>query len=204
MRIRPVLVALSAGVLLTACGAGCVVSDVSVGPQCRTYMSKNVALVDVSPLPEDRQFNGLVMRKDTTNGPEATAALERALMNLFIYKFKDRGRLDEILNELDLQRTDLVDSRTAVRVGKLAGLDGIAILRTQGEFKLVLGVFMYVKKTLTVRLIDVETSDVVWSGHATLTDAGIFPLPPSSTLFTSAEKRMARSFRDELRRKALW
>ena len=196
-------VALVISVISSVLVSGCTTAEMSLSQRAHIFKNKRIALIDTSPPPEDVSFDGLTLTWDTTDGEKMTSALERALMRLPLYKIQDRSRLKQVLDELDLQRTSLFDRNTAVKVGKMAGLDGIITVQPRGYFKLVLGVFMYIDKRVTVRLIDVETGAVVWSGEANFTDMCLI-LPPASVLYTSAETRMAKSIKDELRKELMW
>ncbi len=64
----------------------------------------------------------------------------------------ERGRINEILGELDLQKTDKVDQSTAVQVGKLLGVERIVI----GSYFELMGQFQ-----LMGRVVEVETGVIV-------------------------------------------
>jgi len=64
----------------------------------------------------------------------------------------ERGRINEILGELDLQTTDKVDQSTAVALGKLLGVERIVI----GSYFELMGQFQ-----LMGRVVEVETGVIV-------------------------------------------
>jgi TolB-like protein len=64
----------------------------------------------------------------------------------------ERGRINEILGELDLQKTDKVDQSTAVQLGRLLGVERIVI----GSYFELMGQFQ-----LMGRVVDVETGVIV-------------------------------------------
>lgn len=64
----------------------------------------------------------------------------------------ERGRINEILGEMDLQKTDKVDQTTAVAVGKLLGVERIVI----GSYFELMGQFQ-----LMGRVVEVETGVIV-------------------------------------------
>ena len=178
--------------------AGCATCDLRVAPLARSYRNKNVAVINLGRTKADEvKFDGWSVTWDTSNTGEMTDCTERAMMDSTIYKVMDRTKLERILTEQDLQKSSLVDPETAARAGKLAGLDSIVLVRPKGYCKLIL-VFLYVSKTAQVRMIDVGTATVVWSGEVNFTDSGIIPIMPPSLIFTSAENRMADKLRDEL------
>ena len=199
MRRKSISRVLLAGVMLAAFGSGCVSVDFSGSSRVRKYRRKNIAVVNTAPRAKPVEFDGLSVTWDTTRGEEMTEAVERTLIRLGTYNVKDRSQLEKVLNELDLQRTDLVDPDTAVKAGKMAGLDGIVIVSTRDcYFKLIALLFMYTEKQATFRLIDVQTTDVIWAARASMADGSLL-LPPATTLFTSGETKIARRLGEELR-----
>lgn len=64
----------------------------------------------------------------------------------------ERGRLNDILGELDLQKTDKVDQNTAVQLGKLLGVERVVV----GSYFELMGQFQ-----LMGRVIEVETGVIV-------------------------------------------
>ncbi len=64
----------------------------------------------------------------------------------------ERGRINEILGELDLQKTDKVDQSTAVQVGKLLGVERVVI----GSYFELMGQFQ-----LIGRVVEVETGIIL-------------------------------------------
>ena len=104
--------------------------------------------------------------------------------NLFasaLFKYKtirviERERLEEVSKELGLGASGLVDEDLASKIGKVAGckyllLGAITNLanskETQGLIGIAASTKYKVKAELNVRVIDVETSAVVYAGEAT-------------------------------------
>jgi hypothetical protein len=54
-----------------------------------------------------------------------TSEVELAVMHMPRFTLVDRSRLDDILNELGFQISDLVDKKTAKQIGKIKGLDAM-------------------------------------------------------------------------------
>jgi len=179
---------------------GCASSDVRVSTMGRSYRAKNIAVINLAGPEDQTVWDGLAVTWDTSKSEEMTQAIERALMDSSLYSVMDRGKLERIIAEQDLHKSTLVDPKTAAKAGKLAGLNGIVLVRPEGYCKAVLYIFFYVSKTTMVRMIDVETASVVWSGEVTFTDFGVVPFLPASMLFTPAEPRMARDLKHELRK----
>ncbi len=64
----------------------------------------------------------------------------------------ERGRINDLLGELDLQKTDKVDANTAVEMGKLLGVERVIV----GSYFELMGQFQ-----LMGRVIEVETGVIV-------------------------------------------
>ncbi len=64
----------------------------------------------------------------------------------------ERGRINDLLGELDLQKTDKVDQSTAVQMGKLLGVERIVL----GSYFELMGQFQ-----LMGRVVDVETGQIL-------------------------------------------
>jgi hypothetical protein len=80
------------------------------------------------------------------------AALLTALVKQGRFQVIERERLDAVLQEQQLSQTALTDPTTAVRIGRLAGAEGI-IVGTVTETQKALGV--------SIRFVDVETSVIL-------------------------------------------
>ncbi len=74
------------------------------------------------------------------------------LVNLRRFKVMERAALEKVLKEQKLQTSGIVDEKTAVNVGKIAGADAIVI----GDVTIVGGV-----AKVSARVIDTETSETI-------------------------------------------
>jgi TolB-like protein len=81
-----------------------------------------------------------------------TDKLVTQLVNLRRFKVMERAALEKVLKEQKLQTSGVVDEKTAVNVGKIAGADAIII----GDIN-VIGGFAKV----SARVIDTETSETI-------------------------------------------
>ena len=204
MKIRILSASWCLSILAAALAAGCTPAVVAVSPVSAEYRNKTVAVIDVSRPAQKVRFSGLSATWDTTEAEGMSRALERSLIDMAVYKMQDRSRLSKVVEEMDLQSTALVDTDTAVRAGKLAGLEGIVLVQTRGEFSLYFGVFMDMEKVAIARLIDVESGSIVWSAEGRLRDMSLV-LPPWSAIGESPEERIARALSRELCHKLqLW
>jgi len=74
------------------------------------------------------------------------------LVNLRRFKVIERGAMDKIIYEQKLGISGLVDEKTAIEMGKIAGADAIVL----GSCNLIQGFV-----TIKARLIDIETSETI-------------------------------------------
>lgn len=81
-----------------------------------------------------------------------TDKLVTQLVNLRRFKVMERTALEKVLKEQKLQVSGIVDEKTAVNVGKIAGADAIVI----GDVNVVGGV-----AKVSARVIDTETSETI-------------------------------------------
>jgi TolB-like protein len=90
-------------------------------------------------------------------GEAATDRMVTQLVELRRFKVIERAKLDEVLQEQRLQVSGVVDDRTAVDVGRVAGADAI-----------VLGTVSFIGSTTTVsaRVIDTQSGEVLVARNA--------------------------------------
>lgn len=90
------------------------------------------------------------------------------------YRLVERGKLRTVLDEQNLQASDLIDPATAARVGKLVGAEAVfaGCVSEYDKDKTIVHVHVipivswrYTVGT-TVRLIDVETTDIIYAHSA--------------------------------------
>jgi len=125
---------------------------------------QRIAVLDFTDAPgADAGYSGTVV----------ASIVGQHVLGMDRWKLVERGRLDRILAEQDLQNSDITDPSTAVRIGRIAGADGIII----GEvaqyrigsipffFFFVLDQDLY-KVDCTFRLVSVETGEICLSAHA--------------------------------------
>lgn len=106
------------------------------------------------------------------SGRVVAGVVAKAALAVPGWQILERKRLDHILAEQDLQATNIVDTASAVRIGKIVGADGIVV----GEvaryrigsipflFLVTLDQDVY-KIEYGLRLVSVETSEVCLSAH---------------------------------------
>jgi hypothetical protein len=155
---------------------GCATADASFGLKHNHYRMKSIAVIDISELKENK-IKTIIVAGHIVGavGERCAELLESALMKLGIYDIKERNYLNKILDEQQLQLSDLVDLDTAVNVGRIAGLDGIVIMNTYASTLWVFPI-LYSSLDSHAKLIDVETGDIVWSVPAKYRMGTVIPL----------------------------
>jgi curli biogenesis system outer membrane secretion channel CsgG len=107
------------------------------------------------------------------------------------YRIVERSRLKSVMDEQDLQAADFADARTAAKVGRLLGADGV-ILGTVSQYDMdKTTVYVHIvpvvskdyKVGASVRMIDVTNGQVVYAHSA---------CGSSSRHFTEAGRQAAR------------
>lgn len=113
---------------------------------------------------EDRPRRVAVLYFENTGNPELEM-LKLGLAQMLIQDLTgtpgleviERGRINELLGELDLQKSDRVDQSKAVELGKLLGVERVVL----GSYFDLLGQFQ-----LMARVVDVETGVIVGASEA--------------------------------------
>lgn len=85
----------------------------------------------------------------------------------------EREKISRILDEQDFQRTGLVDPKTAIKIGKLLGADGV-VLGGVAQYRIgsIPFLFMFTfdqdvyKVDYSFRLVSVQTGEICISAHA--------------------------------------
>jgi outer membrane lipoprotein SlyB len=74
------------------------------------------------------------------------------------YRVVERKRIQQILAEQDLQASDRTSSSQAARIGRILNVQGVitASIPHWGD-----------RTTISAKMVDTETAEVVWSGEAT-------------------------------------
>jgi len=116
---------------------------------------------------------GYIWSSDSPSSQGATDLMVNALLSTNRFRVFERSKLDAILQEQDFQHfSGLVDQTTAVKLGKMIGVDAILtgsitnISFKKGEGISIGGVKIrksYVKVVMTIRIIDVTTGEILFS-----------------------------------------
>lgn len=116
---------------------------------------------------------GYIWRSDSPLSQGATDLMVNALLNTNRFRVFERAKLDAILQEQDFQHfSGLVDQTSAVKLGKMIGVDNILtgsitnISFKKGGGISIAGVKIrksYVKVVMTIRIIDVTTGEILFS-----------------------------------------
>jgi len=111
------------------------------------------------------------------SGKTVAGILSQKLMNLRDVTVVERERLHAIIMEQELQASDLADSATATRVGRLLGADtvtaGSVTQYDSSSVPIFLGLVTHYVEVYTVgvsiRFIRVDTGEVCFSAHCSQT-----------------------------------
>lgn len=116
---------------------------------------------------------GYIRRSDSPLSQGATDLMVNALLKTNRFRVFERTKLDDILQEQDFQHfSGLVDQTTAVKLGKMIGVDAILTGNiTNISFKKGVGFKIgplkvrksYAKVVMTIRIIDVTTGEILFS-----------------------------------------
>ncbi len=146
---------------------------------------------------------GYIWRSNSPLSQGATDLMVNALLKTNRFRVFERSKLDAILQEQDFQHfSGLVDQTTAVKLGKMIGVDAILTGSiTNISFKKSGGISIagvkirksYVKIVMTIRIIDVTTGEILYS---TVQEemayksgiSGVLPIPiPGGIRFSQEE-----------------
>ncbi|MBU4313839.1 MAG: hypothetical protein KJ821_03480 [Actinobacteria bacterium] len=116
---------------------------------------------------------GYIWRSDSPLAAGATDLMVNALLSTNRFRVFERSKLDAILQEQDFQHfSGLVDQATAVKLGKMIGVDAILTGSiTNISFKKAEGIKIgplkvgksSAKVVMTIRIIDVTTGEILFS-----------------------------------------
>jgi curli biogenesis system outer membrane secretion channel CsgG len=77
------------------------------------------------------------------------------------FQVVERSQIEAVLGEQTFQQTDSIDPLTRERLGRLLGLQGVFLGSITGESSST-----WVDSHLNIRLVSIETGDVVWAAEA--------------------------------------
>lgn len=116
---------------------------------------------------------GYIWRSDSPLSMGATDLMINALLETKLFRVFERSKLDLLLQEQNFQNfSGLVDQTTAVKLGKMIGVDAILtgsltniVFATGGRIKIgPLNIKKSsVKVVMTIRIIDVTTGEILYS-----------------------------------------
>ena len=146
---------------------------------------------------------GYIRRSDSPLSQGATDLMVNALLGSNRFRVFERAKLDAILQEQDFQHfSGLVEQTTAVKLGKMIGVDAILTGNiTNISFKKGIGFKIgplkvrksYAKVVMTIRIIDVTTGEILYSTvqeeEASKSGvSGVLPIPiPGGIRFSHEE-----------------
>jgi len=146
---------------------------------------------------------GYMWRSDSSLSQGATELMINALLETKHFRVFERAKLDLLLQEKNFEQfSGLVDPTTAVKLGRMIGVDAIVTgSLTNVAFKkggwIIIGRVKirksYVKAVMTIRMIDVQTGEILYSaskeGKASKSGiSGVLPIPiPGGIEFSHQE-----------------
>ncbi len=146
---------------------------------------------------------GYIRRSDSPLSQGATDLMVNALLGSNRFRVFERAKLDAILQEQDFQHfSGLVEQTTAVKLGKMIGVDAILTGNiTNISFKKGVGFKIgplkvrksYAKVVMTIRIIDITTGEILYSTvqeeEASKSGvSGVLPIPiPGGIRFSHEE-----------------
>ena len=127
-------------------------------------MQKCVAVLDFTDAPgADAGHSGKVV----------AGVISRHLLSFKQWKVIERGKIDQVLKEQDLQHSGRVDPQTAARIGRLLGADGVVIGEV-AQYRIGSIPFLFLvtwdqdvyKVAYGFRLVNVETGEICLAASA--------------------------------------
>lgn len=97
------------------------------------------------------------------SGKIATEAMNMYLLEIPNYDVVERGRLEEILKNQNIQNTETIDFKTLESLGKLLKVDAFVIGAVTYYQEKRLCIFPPAKTTVTARMVQTATETVEWS-----------------------------------------
>lgn len=124
---------------------GCATTDQVVSPQLQQNRPEKVAVVDISG---DIRGNA---KKNQVGDFFARELMRKG------YRIIERERVQSVLDEQDFQQSDRTTKREAAEIGKILNVPAVAMLDVNVDGQ---------KLSLTGRMVDVETGEVLWIGSS--------------------------------------
>jgi TolB-like protein len=129
--------------------------EISFGHVAPLYSPSSVPQVgsrlSVAVVPFDAKGEGKIF------ADAVTETMITKLVNLRRFKVIERSAIDKVMKEQKFQASGIVDDRSAVKLGKIAGADAIIV----GSILITTGT-----GTFSARVIDVETSETIVAEEA--------------------------------------
>ena len=175
-------------------GAACTSAHVQHGAIHREFIGKRIAVFNTDGKITGQLDWTIVVAGALSElcGEHAAAYLETELMPH--YRVAERGLLKPILEELKLNASGLIEPHTAIKIGRLAGLDGIVTVHSDFD---VVWIFplLFAEGNTQAKLISVETGDLVWSSTAKHTAISVIPIVP---IWLNNNKQVAEAIVEKL------
>lgn len=183
--------------LMLATATGCTTGSANITSLNDSFDGKRIAVLDVTGPRHSRLVWTTLLggQLDMTNSEETAFQVENEIVGLGKYTIADRSQVRSVLSEQDFQRA--ITDESAQKIGKLVGVDGIVTVRSVGRLGWF-GPFLIADSRANIRLIDVETGEVVWTAVGRFRDMGVILVPMWSDFVVTPENQVAKRIRAEL------
>jgi curli biogenesis system outer membrane secretion channel CsgG len=174
-------------VYLMACAPVQVAPTLSLEKDLFVSRTWNVAVFDLEyQLEEEGTISGVRYFSAGADGGKVVAGILAAeLGKLNNVQIIERSRLEKVLNEQALQQSGLVDTDTALRLGKLAGADAVIIgeMTDYVHWESLAGPGSTI--SFSIRMVDTQSSRVIL--NSAISRARGYVEPFANAQLTSAE-----------------
>lgn len=199
MKTRRFVAALVLGVFSAGMVGGCVSATVALSPDAAAFDGKRIAVFDVSETKRRLIWTiGIAGEVRFRQSEEMLQSLEQAFIEHGLFQILDRSQVMALVEDKNLSVPPRPSTQDAVKLARMAGLDGVVILDFHGEFSWAT-LFVDENYRATAKLIDVNTGRQIWSARASYRYSTVIPFPMSRTFTKGAFASMADEIAEELR-----
>ena len=199
MKTRRFVAALVLGVFSAGMVGGCVSATVALSPDAAAFDGKRIAVFDVSETKRRLIWTiGIAGEVRFRQSEEMLQSLEQAFIEHGLFQILDRSQVMALVEDKNLSVPPRPSTQDAVKLARMAGLDGVVILDFHGEFSWAT-LFVDENYRATAKLIDVNTGRQIWSARARYYYFTVIPFPMSRTFTKGAFASMADEIAEELR-----
>ena len=156
MKTRRFVAALVLGVFSAGMVGGCVSATVALSPDAAAFDGKRIAVFDVSETKRRLIWTiGIAGEVRFRQSEEMLQSLEQAFIEHGLFQILDRSQVMALVEDKNLSVPPRPSTQDAVKLARMAGLDGVVILDFHGEFSWAT-LFVDENYRATAKLIDVH------------------------------------------------